>query len=189
MDPRPTCKPLVPLLPTMGAVTVVIPDGTYSWTGNLSITHSLALAGASATGVTIKNNNGNGNLIDAASSLNGHINIYWLNFIDVASNGGGAGWTVAASRTEPSLYTVLIHDCTFNMSQIFTYAVQCAANGIIFWNDTFIGQGYNGAGGITFVCDKYGYTSSWNTPDTIGNLDSSGLNNTYVEDFNFEQRN
>ena len=105
--------------PDNGTITVLIPNGTYSWTGNLAITHSLTLAGASATGVTIKNNNASSDMIDATSSANGHINIYWLNFVQVANN-DGAGYTIGADRTEPSNYTVLIHDCTFNNSSSLT---------------------------------------------------------------------
>src|SRR5215831_8257262 len=62
--------------PDNGTVTVVIPNGTYSWSGTLQITKSLTLAGQSATGVTIDNNNASGNMISATSSANGHINIY-----------------------------------------------------------------------------------------------------------------
>jgi hypothetical protein len=109
--------------PDDGTITVVIPNGTYSWAGNLTITNAVSLAGASATGVTIQNNYAAGDLIDATSSKNGHINLYWLNFIDLANNGGGVGFTLNIDRNEPSSYTVLVHDCSFDMSEIFTYAV------------------------------------------------------------------
>ena len=59
--------------PDDGTITVVIPNGTYSWAGNLPITNAVSLAGASATGVTIQNNYAAGDLIDATSSKNGHI--------------------------------------------------------------------------------------------------------------------
>ncbi len=171
--------------PDNGTVTVVIPNGTYSWTGTLTITKSLTLAGASATGVTINNNLANGDMIDATASANGHLNIYWLSIVQVADNGGGKGYAIVADRSEPSNYTVLIHDCTFNEGQLaYGYTVECVANGIIFWNDTFIGDGPNqpnAVGGLSMVCHKYGYTSSWNTPDTYGNEDVTGLGNTYIE--------
>ena len=88
----------------------------------------------------------------------------------------------------------MVHDCSFNNSAAgsFGYDARCLANGIIFWNDTFIGDGVdaeNSQGGsntgISFVCGKYGYTSSWNTPDTLGTGDTTGLANTYVEDCTF----
>ena len=174
--------------PDNGTVTVVIPNGTYSWPGTLSISKALTLAGASATGVTINNNLVNGAMIAATAGSNGHINIYWLNIVQVANNGGGSGFALVTDRSEPTNYTVLVHDCTFSSGSIFTYMVECKDNGIIFWNDTFIGDGPNdpnAVGGLSFVCDKYGATSSWNTPDTYGAQDVTGLANTYLENCKF----
>jgi hypothetical protein len=174
--------------PDNGSITVVIPVGNYYWSGTLTITTSVTLAGADATGVTIYNENASSNMIDATASANGHINIYWLNVVQLADNGGGVGFSLDCDRAEPTAYTVLIHDCSFRCGSVFTYMVVCRDNGIIFWNDTFIGDGPNdpnALGGISFVCDKYGYTSSWNTPDTYGTQDTTGLTNSYVEDCKF----
>jgi uncharacterized protein (UPF0333 family) len=173
--------------PDDGSITVVIPDGTFSWSGTLAITHSLTLSGADATGVHIQNFNASSDMIDATSSANGHINIYWLNFLQMLNN-NGVNFALSCQRTEPSNYTVMVHDCKFSQGSIFGYSVQCTSNGIIFWNDTFIGDGPNDSladGGISFVCDQYGPTSSWNTPDTYGTQDVSGLANSYVEDCKF----
>jgi hypothetical protein len=174
--------------PDNGSVTVVIPNGTFSWSGTLTITHSLTLAGADATGVHILNFNASSDMINATASAHGHVNIYWLNIVQMANNGGGRGFELSCNRTQPSNYTVLVHDCKFSQGSIFGYSVQCTSNGIVFWNDTFIGDGPNdplAAGGISFVCDKYGPTSSWNTPDTYGTQDTTGLGNSYVEDCKF----
>jgi hypothetical protein len=171
-----------------GTVTVVIPNGTYSWTGTLTIRKSLTLAGASSTGVKINNNLASGPMISATAGAGGHINIYWLNIVQIARNGGGKAFALVIDRSEPTKYTVLVHDCTFSSGSIFNYMVLCQDNGIIFWNDTFIGDGPKdplAAGGISFVCDKYGPTSSWNTPDTYGTQDTTGLGNSYVEDCKF----
>src|SRR5260221_8884854 len=75
--------------PDNGTVKVVIPNGTYTWSGKLTINHALTLAGADSTGVTIQNNNSSSDMISATSTANGHINIYWLNIKQVANNGGG----------------------------------------------------------------------------------------------------
>jgi hypothetical protein len=180
-------------VPDNGTMTVQIPNGTYSWTGSLSITNSLTLAGASASGVTIQNNNAASDLIDVTSSSKGHTNIYWLNFVQVANNSGGQGYSINISRSD-SVHTVLVHDCTFNnaIDNIFDYEVNVQQNGVIFWNDTFVGNGQNAEGytggsitGINFVALGYGYTSSWNTPDTMGAADTTGLNNSYVENCTF----
>src|SRR5262249_30248956 len=111
--------------PDNGTVTVVIPNGTFSWTGNLTITKSLALAGASSTGVKINNSFASGAMISATAGTVGHINIYWLNIVQIANNRGGAGFALVVDRSKPTNYTVLVHDCTFSSGAIFTYMVEC----------------------------------------------------------------
>jgi hypothetical protein len=174
--------------PDNGTVSVVIPNGTYSWSGTLTITHSLTLAGASSNGVVIQNSNATSPMILAVSSTHGNINIYWLNVVQRVPNGGSSALgQVRCDRTEPSNYTVLVHDCTFDTTTFFGYAIWVFANGIIFWNDNFpaTGSGANNLTGIGFTCGKYGYTSSWNTPDTYGVQDTTGLANSYVENCSF----
>jgi hypothetical protein len=172
--------------PDNGTVTVIIPNGTYTWTGTLSITHSLTLAGQSAGGVIIRNNLVNGDMIDATASANGNINIYWLDIQQIVYN-NGTGYAIGADRAQPTNYTVLIHDCVLDTQTFFGYAVAAEDNGIIFWNDTFpaTGAGPNSVTGINFEISKYGYTSSWNTPDSYGTEDTTGLANSYVENCSF----
>src|ERR1700742_2470756 len=85
--------------PDKGTVTVVIPNGSYSWTGALTIRKSLSLAGASPTGVRINNNLAFGVMISATAGSAGHINIYWLNIVQMANNGGGKGFALSCDRT------------------------------------------------------------------------------------------
>lgn len=174
--------------PNDGSATVIIPKGTFRWTGTLSINKSLALAGDE--GSVIENNNGPyAVMINAVSPASGNINIYGLKVIQVVANGGSSsGGQLSCDRTEPSNYTVLIHDCVFDTKDYFSYAIWARANGIIFWNDSFPGTGgerTNNLTGISFTCSKYGYTSSWNTPSTYGNADTTGLANSYIEDCSF----
>jgi hypothetical protein len=174
--------------PDNGTVTVVIPNGTYSWSGTLIITKALTLRGQSSTGVVIKNANATSFMINATSSAKGNINIYWLKVVQVVNNGGSSDrGQLSCDRTEPSNYTVLVHDCTFDTTTYFTYAVWVGANGIIFWNDNFpaTGAGATNLTGINFTCYKYGFTSSWNTPDSYGTGDATGLMNSYVENCSF----
>lgn len=174
--------------PDNGTATITIPNGTFTWTGTLNVNKAVTLAGASASGVTIQNGNATNNMINVTSSANGHVNIYWLKVVQVANNNASATYfALSCDRTSGSNYTVLVHDCTFSCGSIFNYVVRINDNGIIFWNDTFIGtsQSVNPMGGIQFACRKYGYTSSWNTPSTWGAQDTSGLANTYIEDCTF----
>jgi hypothetical protein len=163
-----------------GAV-VTIPNGSYTWTGQLSITRSLTLQGQSIGGVTITNQDTTSHMINCAGSANGHIIVCNLNFSIV--NAGIYVFTLNAARNISSNYTVIMHDCTFNNSAAYMYDVQFATNGIICWNCTFTGNGL--MTGITSVCDTYGPTSSWNTPDSMGANDTTGLTNSYVENCTF----
>jgi hypothetical protein len=173
--------------PDNGSVTVLIPNGTYSWSGTLTITRSLNLAGASSTGVIIRNTLASGDMIDATSSANGNVNIYWLDLQQIGNNAYGTGYLMTANRTEPSNYTVMIHDCTLDSTGVGSYIVQCLDNGILFWNDNFP----SGNTGIYFFCDKYGpgtntgSSGDWNAPDSYGTEDTTGLINSYVENCSF----
>lgn len=174
--------------PDDGTVTVLIPNGTYRWTGNVTVRRALTLAGASRDGVILQNANASSSMLAVVSSAKGNVNIYWLNVLQVVNNGGSSGTgQLACDRVEPSPYTVLVHDCTFDTAAYFSYAVWAWANGIIFWNDNFpaTGAGPTCLTGISFTANKYGQTSSWNTPSTFGNADATGLMNSYVEDCSF----
>jgi hypothetical protein len=171
--------------PDNGSVTVLIPNGKYSWTGTLTISNAVNLQGASQAGVIIDNNNATSDMILVNGSANAHTTISNITIVDVAGNGGGVAFSLDLNRNINSSYTDCIYNCTFNCNGIYTWMVRCMANGIIFWSDTFIGTGSEGIGGISFVCDQYGYTSSWNTPDSMGTNDTTGLMNSYVEDCTF----
>ncbi|HXM02903.1 MAG TPA: hypothetical protein VN939_09895, partial [Chthoniobacterales bacterium] len=179
--------------PDNGTITVQIPNGTHSWSGNLSITSSLSLAGASASGVTIKNYNASGDMIDATSSTNGNINIYWLNCVQVSNVNGGQGFILGLNRSDAT-HTVVVHDCTFNNSSVFCYDIVTKCLGFVLWNDVFIGDGSNPNDSCTGLYVEYfgqygdyftGGYAAWNTPDTMGDADTTGLNNTYVENCTF----
>ena len=96
--------------PDDGTVTVRIPNGTYSWSGTLNITRAISLAGESAQGVVIHNNNATASMITATSGLHGHINIYWLNIVETTNNNSGnssgSAFSMSVDRSEPSSNTV-----------------------------------------------------------------------------------
>lgn len=187
--------------PDNGTVTVVIPTGTFSWTGTLTITTSLTLTGTnpgqpgntaaeSAFPTVIQNNTPVGsNMINCTSGKNGHTIIEYICFQQVSSNGQDGSYCIALDRsdcTNPGTaqaalvnnpYTCLLHDCYLDAGSINNYMVLCQANGIVIWNCTLTGNS-----GFQLVCGKYYYTASWNSPDTYGMEDTTGLGNTYIED-------
>jgi hypothetical protein len=167
--------------------TIVIPSGSFSWSSGVTIRKSLTLQGTGVRSTKISSQMTSGNMISATAGKDGHIVISGINFVQVGNNGGGKGFTLACDRDDRGGKTVMVHDCTFDGSGVYAYTVLCQANGILFWNDTFIGDGVNGLGGISMVCQKYGPGTrtgrgAWNTASTMGMDDKDGLNNTYVED-------
>lgn len=171
--------------PDNGTVTVLIPDGTYTWNRTLTIRNAIHLRGQNKGKVIIKDRNPTGDMILVNGSANANTTIANLVLEDERENRNFL-FMLDINRQIDSNYTVCVHDCEFYQNHIFAYSARCLANGIIWWNDIFVGsKGANGIGGISFVCDQYGYTSSWNTPDTMGVNDTSGLSNSYVENCRF----
>jgi hypothetical protein len=170
--------------PDDGSVTVLIPNGAYTWTGTLTVTHAVNLQGQSGAGVVITDQNSTGDMISVNGSANANTTVSNISFVDGVANSNFL-FMLDVNRKINSNYTVCVYNCNFNQNGIFNYSARCLANGIIWWNDTFIGSGDNGDGGISFVCQQYGYTSSWNTPDTLGTQDATGLGNSYVENCTF----
>lgn len=170
--------------------TVLIPAGTFSWAGSLSITKAIFLVGAGQNQTFINNNYAAGVMLGAQSGSDGHIVISGIYFKQVVTPTQGTTWTVGVDRHDAYSTTVMIHDCTFDSNAFFIYMLMIYGNGILVWNCTFIGSGSNGLGGINISCGRYGNglqtgRGTWNTPSTMGVLDTDGLNNTYVEDCSF----
>ena len=183
--------------PDNGSVTVIIPSGTFQWT-NVNVNNSCIIQGTqpttgatsgktapeSAYGTVIQNV-GLSAALNCKSSSNGHVVVKWIDFQQVSANGGAAGqycvqfdrsdWNGSSFTNTP--YTCLLHDCYLNAMGVNNYMVSCLTNGIIIWNCTIQGNS-----GFQLVCGKFGWSGSWNTPDTFGTQDTNGLSNTYIED-------
>jgi hypothetical protein len=162
--------------------TVTIPAGTFNWTGQLNIKKAVSLAGAGKEATVIRNENGGSSMIVAQSAKGGNIQIYGINIVQVADNGGGRGFMISAARDESTQHTVLIHDCKLDENGVFNYSIDCGTNGIIIWNCDFIAG--SGMGGVTMVDKSFSY-EAYNRPLTLGTKDLDGLHNTYIEDCTF----
>lgn len=169
--------------PDNGSVTVTIPGGTFDWAGTLTMTKAVVLAGQGKDATIIRDQNATSDMIWASSSKQGNASIYGIKFVAVAATPGGI-FMLDLDRADSS-HTVMVHDCVFDNSGVYAYSVDCRDNGFLFWNDEFIGSGYNGCGGISFTIMKTGY-EGWNVPSTMGTKDITGLANTYVEDCSFK---
>lgn len=151
---------------------------------------SFASNGAGDSTSIIQNPTTLGITFQMTSGSDGHITCKGIYFKQTADNSGGAGFFLGTDRDDSTAYTVLVTQCSFSNNSFFTYLWQCQANGVIIWNNNFYGTG-GPPGVISFVMTKYGFTSvnigpsgsavGWNTPSTMGTLDTTGLNNCYVE--------
>jgi hypothetical protein len=74
-----------------------------------------------------------------------------------------------------------LHDCDFHSLGDIDRAIIWVDNGGVIWNCTFEGN-YSDDGGISF---KRANIDTFMTPSTMGTLDTTGTNNTYVEDCQF----
>ena len=185
--------------------TVIIRNGTFTWNGQLHVNggtysdgspkgKSVNLFGQSLNGVTIINDwktttaFTNQQLIDVQPSPNFTLEIKWLNFqegpllsgVGSAGNmhilaGPGGGWGISAQNKGK---VILLHDCTFSNNGNMSYQMRfLTPMGGVVWNCTFNSTGSGSADGISLQGGD-GYKS----PSTMGALDTTGLNNFYVED-------
>jgi hypothetical protein len=160
---------------TRAGATVIIPNGSYTWSSPLTIDKSINLNGETKGGVIITNNVGAKDLITVGATTPFGVRISDLNLIQ--GNGNGAGRHLV-------VYTpTLVHDCYFETNGQVWRSVQWATNGGVIWNCRFYSnqQDNSGIGLKATALD-----SSWTTNSTIGTADINGTANTYVEDCTFK---
>ena len=177
--------------PTHTAVagdTIIIPNGSCTWTSPVAVTVPITLQGASVGGVTITDNDTNAadSLLTMTTGTGAHLTIANLNFLP----GTATGNYIALQDGAGTPLVPLMHDMTFNLPNFqLTRAVQWFVTGGVIWNTTFIST-YNlsGACGSQVGSDSgsLGVKSnlSWDYPSTMGTLDD-GTHNLYIEDSTF----
>jgi hypothetical protein len=158
-----------------GGTTVVIPNGSYTWSAGITITRSVNLTGQSKGGVTVTNNAGGNDLITVSGGAAFAVRIGNLNLIQGSGDGSGRHMVVYVP--------IFLHDCYFETNGRVWRSIQWATNGGIIWNCRFYSNRQDNSG-IGFK--PTGLDSSWTTNSTIGNTDVKGVANTYVEDCTFK---
>jgi hypothetical protein len=162
--------------------TVEIPNGTFTWTGTLSVNKAIKVKGESKGGVQIVAHNAQTDVVAVTEPLSGSLEISNLDFDFVKADNI---WPFAIRVSAPSPRGqghVLLHDCYFVTN--YAYALLWAMNGGVIYNCTFDGSKSSGLSGISFV--GAGNNADWTKPSTLGALDSNGTANTYVEDCHFK---
>jgi len=160
------------------ADTVVVPEGTCTWSSALTITRAITLRGAGATKTTIRSGGVGGHLLvyrpDALSvTTQAKFELVGFTF-DMGNNGDGG---IMVDSTNSPIRNVVIHDNTFRNQTSTKYSVSAVWIGEhsdvygVLYSNTFEN--------VQNVSRNYGaYAKSWN--ETIFTFGSE--NNFYWED-------
>lgn len=155
--------------------TIIIPNGSYTWSSSLILEKPVRLCGQSKDGVTIINNVNENDLVTVAVSAAIGGEIWNLNLMQGNGNGSGRHLVI---RTP-----ILLHDCYFETNGRIRRSVEWATNGGVIWNCRFYSNRQDN-NGIAFK--SVGLNRSWTTNSTMGDADTQGTANTYVEDCTFK---
>ena len=171
--------------------TIVVPSGTCTWTTNVSIKgKAIKVQGASKGSVTIVDRVPDGTyMFDIQESTAGHVELMNLTF-DSRGAAHGSGWpTFHVSITGvPGGRAILIHD----NAHLFATgggvnAYHAAVNRGVIYNNSITAQMPGPATGYrnTFSairCKNPADQAGWESPSTMGTLDTTGEKNLYFED-------
>ncbi len=166
--------------------TVIIPNGSCTWSSGISTSKQITLQGQSAGGVIITDGDTNSldSLLTFTIGSSFHTTIANLNFLP----GTGTGNYISINGTG---LVPLMHDMDFNLPNFqLQHAVGWYVTGGVIWNTTFEST-YNlsgscgsqvgsSSGSIVIKSNR-----SWDTPSTMGTLDTNGDQNLYIEDSRF----
>jgi hypothetical protein len=149
--------------------TVQVPAGNCSWSG-LSVSKAIHLrgAGVTQTRITLSGNN-------AVTKQSGAVTR--ITDIGFSKSGGGNesyGWTISGAW--PSGYPVIFADNTFTISGSGMFLV-ATPGGFIFASNTVSAAWDDSILKLKFSGD----TASWTAADTIGDRDTTGRANIYIE--------
>jgi len=82
-------------------------------------------------------------------------------------------------------FTTVIHDCWFQSSVAGSTGILCATNRVVIYNCSFDAPFFLTELAIQFKWEDATGDLNWTTADTIGNHDSTGTKNAYIENCDF----
>ncbi len=182
---------------TSNGDTVLIPDGSCTWSSGLTVTKTLTIQGvtvptrtaAATNGTTITYGTaGSYDLFTLNLGVGSHVTLANLRFLPGSSCAVGAGNCGNYLTMQGTGLVPLMHDVYFNLPDFaLQHAVQWFVTGGVIWNTTFdstnnlagtCGGPTIGNDGGTIVVKS---NRSWNTASTMGTLDVLGDQNLYIE--------
>jgi hypothetical protein len=172
--------------------TVVIPNGTCTWTSGISVSgKGIHVTGQTKGGVLLSHSAGGSTLI--MLNRDGNHSVELSNLTLLRGTGSGRYLVVGGSGQIP-----LIHDNYFDVKSISPLQhIQFTSNGGVFYRNQVVAGTvkpppgganyghYHFDGCIQINPDSAG-DSIWTAPHTLGVADSNGTANTYFEDNTFE---
>lgn len=181
--------------------TVNVPAGTCSWpAGGLTLNKAITLNGAGqgtpvgsdqiaaggatqscASGGTCIDVTGTSGSVTFAITIPSNGNIRIQNFAFTAENDSTEPHPITIRGSWPPSNAVIWYNDTFTLNTS-TAIDQYVAGGVIYSHITFNGGKVND---FFLTVKDTANTNSWHTVNTLGSADATGLNNTYIEDSQF----
>lgn len=169
---------------------VTIPNGTCAWSGGISTTKQIRIeaqnytptpGGTMSRSVVITHNAGTTPLISMTSGNSYHVGVFGIRFNDGSGTGNYLRFSGSGTKVP------LIGDCSFeyeirNGNNPTNAMIAMLSQGGVFWNTYHNSlRGSNGGiiGGEAIFINN---PRAWATPSTMGQLDTNGNVNLYVED-------
>jgi hypothetical protein len=170
--------------------TVIIPNGSCSWASGITTAKQIAIQGATVGGVIITDTDTNtsDSLLTMTTGNSFHVTIANLRFLPV-SPGVPQGNYISINGSGSQVF--LMHDVYYNLPNFqLQHAVALNTIGGVIWNTTFEStNNISGACGTQVGSDSGSIVVksplSWDTPSTMGMLDTNGDKNLYIEDSTF----
>jgi hypothetical protein len=155
--------------------TVTVPAGNCSWSG-VSVNKAVVLQGAGigSTNVVVNANQA----FTVTKQAAGVVRVKGFSFS--ATNINTLPHPIVVNGTWPSGQPVIFQNNAFSMNAATMFDI-FVAGGVIFSHNTFTGAWND----FSFTVKALSNTSSWTTTDSLGNHDSNGLLNVYIEDNTF----
>lgn len=142
-------------------------------------THPLWFITTEPTALTnITHNAGSSTLFTLTENTSASIEFSGLRL----SNGTGSGDLVHFVYTSSGI-PILFHDCMFFSSVSTSDCIESNTNRGVIWNTDFVSTPFSAAQLAIHLIDAP--NTSWTTASTIGNMDTDGTHNLYLEDCNF----
>jgi hypothetical protein len=156
--------------------TVVIPNGSCTWTSGVSTNKQITITGQTSGGVVLTHSAGGGDLFSLTTGASFSTRLSNITFL--AGSGTGRYLFMNGSGKPP-----LIHDNYFRVpnSQLL-HCLRLNRNGGVIYRNTFESFSANGAGSGCVQVKNESDPTSWSSASTMGTADTTGTANVYIED-------